>query len=146
MLYQSSFPPIFSWHSLCPAGERGSALTHSTLLIVFLSNIMLHAGYCGCSAEAGSLPIFQDFEVCVQLPSHVWPPGTPQTIAHQVPLSMGFSRQEYWSGVPFPPPGNLPDPGIEPESLKSPALAGGFFTASATILQFKDEPKESGKS
>ena len=59
---------------------------------------------------------------------------------------MGFSRQEYWSGVPFPPPGNLPDPGIEPESLKSPALAGGFFTASATILQFKDEPKESGKS
>ncbi|ELR52587.1 hypothetical protein M91_18885, partial [Bos mutus] len=50
----------------------------------------------------------------------------------QAPLSMGFSRQEYWSGLPFPPPGTLPNPGIEPVSLKSPALAGGFFTTSAT--------------
>ena len=46
-------------------------------------------------------------------------------IACQVPLSMGFSRQEYWNGLPFPPEGNLPDPGIE---FASPALAGGFFT------------------
>ena len=46
----------------------------------------------------------------------------------QAPLSMGFSRQEYWSGLPFPTPGDLSDPGIEPESLVSPALAGGFFT------------------
>jgi len=45
---------------------------------------------------------------------------------------MGFSRQEYWSGLPFPSPGNLPDPGIEPLSLESPALAGRFFTTSAT--------------
>ena len=45
---------------------------------------------------------------------------------------MGFSRQEYWSGLPCPPPGDLPDPGIEPVSLLSPALAGGFFTISAT--------------
>ena len=44
---------------------------------------------------------------------------------------MGFSRQEYWSGLPFPSPGDLPDPGIEPTSLLSPALAGGFFTTSA---------------
>ena len=48
------------------------------------------------------------------------------TIASQAPLSMGFSRQEYWSGLPCPPPGDLPDPGIEPAS---PALAGGFFTS-----------------
>ena len=48
----------------------------------------------------------------------------------QAPLSMGFSRQEYWSGLPFPFPGNLPDSGIEPMSLVSPALAGGFFTTS----------------
>ena len=40
----------------------------------------------------------------------------PWTIAHQAPLSMGFSRQEYWSGLPFPPPGGLPDPGIKPSS------------------------------
>ena len=44
---------------------------------------------------------------------------------------MGFSRQEYWSGLPFPPPGHLPDPGIEPTSPNSPALAGSFFTTSA---------------
>ena len=52
--------------------------------------------------------------------------STPWTIAHQAPLSMGFSKQEYWSGLPFPSPGDLPHPGIEPAS---PALAGRFFTA-----------------
>ena len=57
---------------------------------------------------------------------------TPWTVACQAPLSMGSSRQEYWSGLPCPPPGDLPDPGIEPVSLLSPALAGGFFTTSAT--------------
>ena len=53
-------------------------------------------------------------------------------VAHQAPLSKGFSRQAYWSGLPCPSPGVLPDPGIEPASLISPALAGGFFTTSAT--------------
>ena len=53
---------------------------------------------------------------------------TPWTVAHQAPLSMGFSRQEYWSGSPFPSPGDLPDPGIQPTSPVSPALAGRFFT------------------
>ena len=57
---------------------------------------------------------------------------TPWTVAHQAPLSMGFSRQEYCSGVPFPPSEDLPNPGIEPVSLVSPALAGGFFTTGAT--------------
>ena len=52
--------------------------------------------------------------------------------SHQAPLSMGFSRQEYWGGLSCPPPGDLPDPGIEPLPLMSPALAGGFFTTSAT--------------
>ena len=56
---------------------------------------------------------------CVQLFA------TPWTVARQVPLSMGFPRQEYWSGLPFPSPGDLPDPGIEPAS---PALAGRFYT------------------
>ena len=54
------------------------------------------------------------------------------TIAHQTPLSIQFSRQEYWSGLPGLPPGDLPNPGIEPECLTAPALAGGFFTTSAT--------------
>ena len=50
---------------------------------------------------------------------------TPWTVVHQAPLSLEFSRQEDWSGLPFPPPGDLPDPGTEPSP---PALAGGFFT------------------
>ena len=53
---------------------------------------------------------------------------TPWTVAHQAPLSMGFSRQEYWSVLPFPPPRDLPYPGMETESLLSDALAGGVFT------------------
>ena len=58
----------------------------------------------------------------VQSLSHVWLFVTLWTAAQQAPLSMGFSRQEYWSGLPFPPPENLPDPGIEPVPLMSPAL------------------------
>ena len=56
--------------------------------------------------------------------SHVQLFGTPWTVAHQAPLFMGFSRQEYWSGLPFPYPGDLPDPGIEPMSstLQADAL------------------------
>ena len=53
--------------------------------------------------------------------------AAPWTVAHQSPLSMGFSRQEYWSGLPFSSPGDHPDPGMEHPSLTSPALAGGFF-------------------
>ena len=54
--------------------------------------------------------------------------ATPWTVAHQAPLTMEFSSQEYWSGLPFPLPGNLPHPGTEPVSAVSPALAGWFFT------------------
>ena len=61
--------------------------------------------------------------------SHVQLSATPWTVACQAPLSMEFPRQEYWSGLPFPPPRDLPNPGIKPASL---ALAGGFFATSAT--------------
>ena len=57
-------------------------------------------------------------------------------MAHQAPLSMGFSREEYWSGLPCPSPGDLPDPGIKPTSLTSPALAGKFFTTITTCETF----------
>ena len=66
----------------------------------------------------------------MKLLSRVRPFATPWTVDRQAPLSMGFSRQEYWSGLPCPAPGDLPDPGIEPTSLTSPALAGGFFITS----------------
>ena len=55
---------------------------------------------------------------------------TPWTVARQAPLSMGFSRQEYWNGLQFPSPEDLPNPGIEPAPLVSPALAGVFFITS----------------
>ena len=58
--------------------------------------------------------------------------ATLWTVAYQAPLSMEFSRQEYWSGLPCPPPEDLPNPGIKPMSLISPTVAGRFFTASAT--------------
>ena len=63
---------------------------------------------------------------CVQLFLTQW------TVAHPEPLSLGFSRQKYWTGLPCPPPGDLPNLGIKPTSLTSPALAGGLSTTSAT--------------
>ena len=63
---------------------------------------------------------------CVRLFATLW------AVACQAPLSMGFSRQVYWSGLPFPPPGDLPNLDIEPESLMSTALVGRFFTSRAT--------------
>ena len=65
----------------------------------------------------------------------VWLFATLWAIAHQAPLSMRFSRQEYWSGLLFPSLGDLPDSGIEPESPMSPALAGWSFTTSTYIWQ-----------
>ena len=65
--------------------------------------------------------------------SHVQLCATPWTVARQAPLSMGFSRQEHWSTLPCPPPGDLYNPGIELTSVMSPELAGGVFTISTTI-------------
>ena len=59
---------------------------------------------------------------------------TPWTVAHQAPLSMGFSRQEYWSGLPFPSPGDLPDPGIEPPTQGSPALQADALISEPPLL------------
>ena len=78
---------------------------------------------------------------CVRLCATLW------TVARQAPLSMGFSREEYWSGLPCPSPGDLPDPRIKPASFKSPALAGSldYFskdrkgTMRAIILVFQSQ-------
>ena len=69
-----------------------------------------------------------DFTFTFQMLTFLWLFVDPWTVVHQAPPSMEFSRQENWSGLPFPSPGDLPDPGIEPATLGSPALAGGFFT------------------
>ena len=70
--------------------------------------------------------------MCVCVFNCVWLFATPWTVACQSPLSMEFFRQEYWSGLPCLPPGDLPDPWIEPMCLVSPALAGEFFAATTT--------------
>ena len=64
--------------------------------------------------------------------SHVWPFVTPWTVARQGRLPVGFSSKEHWTGLPCPPPGDLPEPGIKPGSLTSPVLAGELFTTSTT--------------
>ena len=95
--------------------------------------------FCACAAQPLS---------CVRLFA------TLSTTAHQAPLSMGFPRQEYWSGLLFPFPGDLPYPGIKPTSLVSPALTGGFFAtvASKTVLKImnflfkKNSMKKNNKS
>ena len=69
---------------------------------------------------------------CVQLCATLW------TVACQAPLSMGFSRQEYWSGLPCAPPGDLPDPGIEPESLTSTCIAQSQPIVSIQVLYLGD--------
>ena len=80
--------------------------------------VCVRARACGCQ-HVGAL-------------SHVQLFVTPQMVACQAPLSMGFSRQEYWSGVPFPTQRDFPNPAMEPAPLMSPALAGGFFTNCTT--------------
>ena len=82
--------------------------------------------------------IFLD-RLCVL--SRVWLFASPWTVTRQTSLSMGFPRQEYWSGLPFSSPEDLPDPGIKLTSPAAPVLAGGFFTTSATwevpvVVQF----------
>ena len=69
------------------------------------------------------------FSFCAQLLSHVWLFAIPWTVAHQAPLSMGFSRQEHWSGLSFPSPEDLPDPWIKPTSPVSPALQADSLPA-----------------
>ena len=96
-----------------------------------------------CPKESNTIYLFLFSEVSLNLqalvPVSVLSPfsrvqlfATLWTVAHQAPLSTGFSRQEYWSGLPFPSPGDLPDPGIEPTSFMPLTLAGGFFTTNNT--------------
>ena len=110
---------------LSPAKGRTSAP-----FIIFPPSAHLEINHCMLSNQSRN-----KCKCCQAMPSHfshVWLCATPWTVACQAPLSIGFSRQEYWSGIPCPPPGGLPNPGIELMSLKSPALAGGFFTTGAT--------------
>ena len=113
---QSNIDTI-SYHSVC-----------KMRLLVFL-----------CLNPSLSQPLSSSFPSVLSCFSPVWLFVTLWTVAHQALLSIGFFRQEYWSGLPFPSPGDLCNPGIKRLSLTSPALAGGFFPTSTTwepILDF----------
>ena len=96
-----------------PEGPEHPLATTVTPAKIVLRTLLLHCPEC------------HSVSVVVYSFSRVWLFATPWTIACQAPLSMGFSRQEYWSGLPCPPPRDLPDPGIKPAS---PALADRLFT------------------
>ena len=104
----------------------------------FMSISKLTSGVHDCFSQICKFQIFlpsESLSECLRswlcLLSCVWLFVTPWTVACQALLSMGFSRQEYWSGWIFPPPGDLPDPGMEPTFLESPAFADGLFTTRA---------------
>jgi len=90
------------------------------------SSDCFHSATCTARDQPVVLCVLRHFSVM----SDSW--ARVRIVAHQPPLSMGFSRQEYWRGLPCPPPGDLPNQGIEPVFFMSPSLAGGFFTSSAS--------------
>ena len=113
-------------------GKNNRVDSHFLLLGIFVTHgLNLRLWHCRQIlyhlSHQGTLNIY----ICPLLSrfSRVWLFETVWITAHQAPLSMGFSRQEHWSGLPFPSPGDLPNLGIKP---KSPALAGGFFNHCAT--------------
>ena len=108
-----------SWFNVAPFSQVTWVKPRLTKVLLCLTCGFPSSPVLACSWRVHVLSHFSR----VQLFETLW------TVAHQAPLSMGFSRQEYWSGLPHPPPGDLPDSGIEPVS---PALAGSYFTSSAT--------------
>ena len=96
------------------AGQREEGRSREKSQVSELKHTLLNFSSCMLS-----------FQFCLTL-------CNPVDFGRQAPVSMGFSRQEYWSGLPFPPPGDLPDPGIEPNSLTSSALANQLFSTSGT--------------
>ena len=101
---------------------------------IFLSFARLRIGlWCVCVCVCVCMHVRTCECACAHVLSRVWSFATTWTVTLQAPLSMGFPRQGYWSGLPFPSPEDLPDPKIEPTSLASPALAGRFFTICATF-------------
>ena len=136
LMPQMRHHPLLSW----AAGPRDGSLIHvpsfprslphlSILSGITFQAVYLHLNLCLWVCLYSFIICML---VCAKLLWRVWLFVSLWTVAWQAPLAIEFSRQEYWSGLSCPPPGDLPDPGIDPTSLTSPALAGGFFATSAT--------------
>ena len=122
--------PFSSCPQSLPASEFFQWVNSSHEVAKVLKSLFLFC-FSYCSSQYKSRTQYQS--VCVQTFSFIKLFATLWIIVHQVLLSMEFSWQEYWNGLSFPSPGDLPDPVIEPSLLMSPALAGGFF---CTKVQF----------
>ena len=128
------FSPAFlsNWIIVCRNGTQKSIFsTNISLEILLLIPVWCENPRLR-SPDLETLATILYLCVCAKLLQLSGLVATVGTIACQALLSMGFSRQEYWSGLPCPPLGDLPDTGIKPVSLLSPALAGVFFTTSPT--------------
>ena len=129
-------PHKISFFSICPHPNRGSSNPGQVLGGGGIAHYPHFRNPNRRGFESNSETKTPGFKSCGCVLSHlavVSNSVTQWTAAHQAPLSMGFSRQEYWSGLPCPPPGDLPNPGIESTSLMSHALAGVFFTSEAPV-------------
>ena len=139
LIIQQASPSLFSWWSPGSEKEQKGAckvswdLGSEVACCEFCCNILAKISYKASPDSRGREMDSASLCSCVlggfsrvRLFATLW------TVARQAPLCTGFPRQEYRSGLPFPSPGDLPDPRIETTSLMSPELAGGFFTTSAT--------------
>ena len=129
LVFSLFFPLPFFYPPRCATPHRPPLCSSNT------PGLAVPQGLCtGCSSlkKASSLRYTHQFSL-VQSLSHVRLFAIPWTAVPQAPLSMEFSRQEYWSGLPYPTPRDLPDPGIKPTCPASPALADRFSTTKPTI-------------
>ena len=110
------------------SSSSSRTLTGPSQVVLVVKNLPANAADAGSIPRSGISPGGGKWQPTLLLLLSCFSPvrfcATPETAAHQAPPSLGFSRQEHWSGLPFPSPGDLPDPGIESMSLRSPALAG----------------------
>ena len=118
---------------MCPCFSPGSWLFAGHLWLVDTSPHSL-ASPAVYMSLCLNFPFYKGLAICVLTCVRLF--VTPLTAFYQTPLSMGFSRQAYWSGLPFPVPGDLPSTGIKPTCLVSPALAGRFFTTAPSRNPF----------
>ena len=144
-------PNHLSQHQLLSVDTGSQVSAHVAVQLLPRPDLGLCSSFLRCTSPGTSCTLSSASDLAAREPA-LWPLasvhakssqscptlcGPMDTIARQAPLSTGFSRQQYWSELPWPPPGDLRNPGIEPASLMSPTLAGRFFSTSATTPELQ---------